>query len=330
MKKTISLLVSAGLTLAPLCSITASAEDSSYSFNISFVSEDTGEYVADVNAKLLQRAIEWQDDEHYTFVGDPRVISEWNTSNSNPYITQNITDDWHDYIYSVVADELPADYSFNGSNNVENGISGCLDGEVKVTIKLKEGELEENITPLNGTYSLRLSIMDIVRNEKVAGLDCELFNLQTGDVVASWNTSETEELFVENLAYSFDSPDSYGNTTYAIRIKNLPENYRFFYGKNRDKYGVCGFGIEEFANGNELSNVVYLEDTSEDAPKYEYVTTAADIAPTETTTTTAAANVDEALPQTGTSGMNKVIVGMAAAMAIAGAALIAKSKNEAE
>ena len=64
--------------------------------------------------------------------------------------------------------------------------------------------------------------MDIVRNEKIAGLDCELFNIQTGDVVAAWNTSETEEMYIENLQYSFDRPDSYnGNITYAIRITDF-------------------------------------------------------------------------------------------------------------
>ena len=142
--------------------------------------------------------------------------------------------------------------------------------------------------PLEGTYSLKLNVMDIVRNVKIAGLDCELFNLQSNEVVAKWNTSETEEMYIENLKYSFDKPDSYnGNITYAIRITNLPENYRFFYGKTRDQYGVSGFGLEEFANGTDLSCTVYLEDTSDDAPKYTYVTTVQGNIKTTTTTTTA-------------------------------------------
>ena len=289
MKKTrmLSLLIAASLSLTPLCSITASAEDSSYFFNISFIDEDSEEYVDDVNARLIQRAIEWTDEEHYSYVGDEKIVYEWNSSDEKPFITPTFTDNWQDYVYAVVIDELPEGYIYNSGKSVDYGISGYLDGEVKVAIKLNEGAVQENTTPLEGTYSLRLNVMDIVRNEKVAGLDCELFNLQTGEVVAAWNTSETEEMYVENLQYSFDKPDSYnGNITYAIRITNLPENYRFFYGKTRDKYGVSGFGLEEFANGTDISCTVYLEDTSEDAPKYTYVTSPQEKTTTVTTTTT--------------------------------------------
>ena len=111
--------------------------------------------------------------------------------------------------------------------------------------------------------------MDIVRNIPVEGLDCELFNIQTGDVAAKWNTSETAEMYIENLEYSFDKPDSYnGNITYAIRITNLPENYRFYYGKSRVMYGICGFGLEEFESGTELDCIAYLEDINQSSPKY--------------------------------------------------------------
>jgi len=291
MKKTriLSLLLSAAISLTPLCSIAASAEESSYSFNICFVTEESEKYVENVNAKLIQQAIAWTDDEHYVYVGDGVVVSEWNTNNANPFITESFTDNWHDYIYRVVVDELPDGYNFNSSKRVESGISGYLDGEVKVSIELDEEEIPENTTPLEGTYSLNLNVMDIVRNEKIAGLNCELFNIQTGDIVAAWNTSETEEMYIENLQYSFDRADSYnGNITYAIRITNLPENYRFFYGKTRDQYGVSGFSLEEFVNGTNLSCTVYLEDTSEDAPKYTYVSTPQANITTVTTTTTIA------------------------------------------
>jgi len=285
--KLLPLLLSASLSLVPLNGITASAEDTAYSFNIAFIDEESEEYVGNVDAKLIQRAIEWTDEEHYSFVGDGNIVCEWNSSDENSFITPAFTDNWQDYVYTVIVDDLPDGYLYNSGNNVDYGISGYLDGEVKVTIKLNEGEVPENKTPLEGTYSLKLNVMDIVRNEKVAGLECELFNMQSGEVVAAWNTSETEEMYVENLQYAFDKPDSYnGNITYAIRITNLPENYRFFYGKNRDKYGVSGFGLEEFANGTDISCTVYLEDTSEDAPKYTYVTAPQGNTTTVTTTTT--------------------------------------------
>ena len=260
----------------------------SYSFNIKFTDEDD-EPVENINAKLVQNQIEWTDDEHYVCVGDAKTVAEWNTSEVNPFISEVLTANFTEYNYTVVTDELPDGYVYYSSNKVEHGISGYLDGVVTIPIKLKKGEITENTTPLSGTYSLKINVMDIVRNIPVEGLDCELFNIQTGDVAAKWNTSETAEMYIENLEYSFDKPDSYnGNITYAIRITNLPENYRFFYGKTRKQYGVSGFSLEEFKNGTDISCTVYLEDTSEDAPKYTYVTTPqAGTAVTETTTTTA-------------------------------------------
>ena len=151
--------------------------------------------------------------------------------------------------------------------------------------------------------------------------------MQSGEVVARWNTSEAEEMSVENLQYSFDNADSYnGNITYAIRITNLPENYRFFYGKNRDQYGVSGFGLEEFADGTDLSVTVYLEDTSDDAPKYTYVTDPQDT--TTTTTTTSTDTTGDTLPQTGYTGPYKMILSLAAVLTISGTALIIKSRKE--
>lgn len=78
MKKSriLSLLLSAAISLTPLCSISASAEESSYSFNICFIAEESEEYVENVNAKLIQQAIEWTDDEHFVYVGDEVIVSE--------------------------------------------------------------------------------------------------------------------------------------------------------------------------------------------------------------------------------------------------------------
>ena len=123
-------------------------------------------------------------------------------------------------------------------------------------------KLSETKPALSGTYSLKLRVLDFATDLTVSDLECELFCLQTNEVVAKWNTRDTEEIYVENLRYSFDKPDSYnGNITYAIRITNLPENYRFYYGKSREMYGICGFSPEEFENGTELDCIAYLENT---------------------------------------------------------------------
>ena len=86
--------------------------------------------------------------------------------------------------------------------------------------------------------------------------------------------------------------------------------------------------MEEFANGTDISCTIYLEDTSEDAPQYTYVTTPQES--TTTTTTTTTGDSSEELPQTGYSGIYNVVVGLAAVLTVSGIALIAKSKKENE
>ena len=149
---------------------------------------------------------------------------------------------------------------------------------------------------MSGTYSVRIRIRDIVRQTPVLGLNCEVFCLQTGDVVAKWNTSDVDEIYIENLKYEFNSYNSYtGNIRYAIRITNMPENYVFFYGKDKEVYGLTGFDLEEFEYGTDLDCTVKLEDTSDDAPKYTYVT---GTHPIVTTSTAPVANTTEPISNT--------------------------------
>lgn len=63
--------------------------------------------------------------------------------------------------------------------------------------------------PLSGTYTVRLRIRDIVRQAPVLGLNCEVFCLQTGDVVAKWNTSDADKIYIENLKDEFNSYEIY-------------------------------------------------------------------------------------------------------------------------
>ena len=252
-------------------STTTTIDQNHYRISISFLDDTSFDKIGNVNAKLIQQRIEWTDAEHSIDIGERKEVARWNSSESNPFIANFSKDISIEYRYIVMVDVLPDGYSYYGKNNVEYNISGYFDGTKDVEILLSTEEATQNDIPLSGTYSLKLSVMDFVRNEKVAGLDCELFNLQSGEAVAAWNTSETDEIYVENLRYFFDKPDSYnGNITYAIRITNLPENYRFYYGKSREFYGISGFSLEEFANGTELRCIAYLEDTSIDAPKYHY------------------------------------------------------------
>lgn len=150
---------------------------------------------------------------------------------------------------------------------------GYATDEFTVTVVEPFTDPDLSKIPLSGTYKVKIEVRDIINSELVPNLECELFCLQTDEVVAKWNTGDDDVIVVEDLKYSFDSVHSYnGNITYAIRITNLPEKYVFFYGKSREYYGVSGFGLEEFAKGTNLTCIVYLEDTSDDAPDYPYVT----------------------------------------------------------
>lgn len=250
--------------------VTGNTDPNFYGFYISFLDDNSLEAVNSINARLIQQKIEWIDDVTYADVGDGIVVAEWNSSDFTSYYANFIKEET-EYRYIVVVDTLPSDYIFSGQNFVEYNISGYFEGDKSIDILLSKEQEPVNSIPLEGTYSLKLKVLDIISNVSIQNLECELYCIQTKEVVASWNTSTTEELYIENLRYSFDSPDSYnGNITYAIRITNLPENYRFFYGKSREFYGISGFGLEEFANGTDLICVAYLEDTSEEAQKYNY------------------------------------------------------------
>lgn len=245
---------------------TTTVDQDSYAFCISFVDDVNLEKIGAVDAKLIQQKIEWIDEEHSRDVGDRLVVAEWNSSDFNPYTASFLKQTGVEYRYIVIVDELPDRYSFYGKNSVEFNIAGLMEGVKNIEILLTKEEIGTPTIPLNGTYSLKLKVLDFATNKTVPDLDCELYCIQTKEVVARWNTTANEELSIKNLSYSFDKPDSYnGNITYAIRITNLPENYRFYYGKSREMYGICGFGLEEFANGTDLSCIAYLENTSADA-----------------------------------------------------------------
>jgi len=227
---------------------TTTVDPNSYAFRISFVDDVNLENIGDVDAKLIQQQIKWIDEEHSRDVSESSVVAEWNSSDSNPYTASFLKQTGVEYRYIVIVDELPDGYSFYGKSSVEFNIAGLMEDVKNIEILLTKEEIVTPTIPLNGTYSLKLKVLDIATNKTVPALDCELYCIQTKDVVARWNTTSTEELYIKNLRYEFDKPDSYnGNITYAIRIANLPENYRFYYGKSREMYGICGFGLEEFA-----------------------------------------------------------------------------------
>ena len=128
-------------------------------------------------------------------------------------------------VYTTVTDEYGNGLDENG-NIVPATTTVSTQTETTTTTTKASTELSQ--IPLSGTYTVRIRIRDIVRQTPVLGLNCEVFCLQTGDVVAKWNTSDVDEIYIENLKYEFNSYNSYtGNIRYAIRITNMPEGYVF-------------------------------------------------------------------------------------------------------
>ena len=167
-------------------------------------------------------------------------------------------------VYTTVTDEYGNGLDENG-NIVPATTTVSTQTETTTTTTKASTELSQ--IPLSGTYSVRIRIRDIVRQTPVLGLNCEVFCLQTGDVVAKWNTSDVDEIYIENLKYEFDSHDSYtGNIRYAIRITNLPENYVFLHAPYQEECYLSGSGLGEFKYGTDLDCTVELEDIGEDAP----------------------------------------------------------------
>ena len=163
------------------------------------------------------------------------------TTDTPPQITSNVSET---SMTTTVTDEY-GNYIDEEGNITPATTSVSTQTETTTTTTKASTELSQ--IPLSGTYTVRIRIRDIVRQTPVLGLNCEVFCLQTGDVVAKWNTSDVDKIYIENLKYEFNSYNRYGgNIQYAIRITNMPENYVFFHGKDKEVYGLTGFDLEEF------------------------------------------------------------------------------------
>ena len=117
--------------------------------------------------------------------------------------------------------------------------------------------------PLSGTYNLTLSVLDDMTWEKIPDLECELFVIETGKTVATWNSSDDPEHYIKKLKYEFAQRDAFGSITYGLRIRNLPENYSYAYNGGRNYAPVSGDALNDFVeNGTELTTAVFLKDSN--------------------------------------------------------------------
>ena len=120
---------------------------------------------------------------------------------------------------------------------------------------------------LQGTANIKVCF-NSVRGVDTYGLDCEVFNVETGEVILQWNTADTDTVLIEDLPYSFKSCDmnERGDIVYALRINNLPENVVFADTNSREPLEIFGksvLGISGGANlyaGITLRNPDYVPD----------------------------------------------------------------------
>ena len=203
MKKTIKFL--SALTSVTLFSsaviMPASAEETTYDtrdneacYSISFIDEVTNKRVENVQAKLCKIETNYLTGQ-ITPSGELSVIDEWNSSDESTYTTE-----WYpaedDYAYIVIVDELPDGYIYAQQSGLLTRLdSSYQTGKVDFDIWLKRGEPDiPRDYPLNGTFSLDIAIKDMYSGNIVKGVECELINEQTGDVISAWNTSEQEKM----------------------------------------------------------------------------------------------------------------------------------------
>ena len=128
--------------------------------------------------------------------------------------------------------------------------------------------------PLKGTFNIKIEVREIVGGTLPA-LDCELFRMDTEEVVAAWNTGENYTMLVEDLPYSFKRMDvnCEGDIIYALRIKNMPEGMVFYETKGSKALPICGKSLLEFAYGFNTYSNAFLCDKDYTEPVQSGMTT---------------------------------------------------------
>ena len=270
-----------------------------YTVSFRFVDEETGENIENIHAKLYRynNKLEPNEDEpgSYFITRDrdvePVLIAEWNSTETPVFTSETITSYLAQYGYLVITDKLPEGYNFYGKDHAESGCSGAIgNGDHSMDIRISKGEpTPETVDiPLKGTFSLDVRVLEQNRNIPVEGMECEVYEKNSGEVVAEWNTSDTEIMHIEDLKYEFTGNNlkrDTGKYQYHFRVTNLPENY-VYSGHRTDYDYLCGYLLTEFTEGTELSATAYLIDQSPDAPEIKYTTSAVSQVSTTTVTTT--------------------------------------------
>ncbi len=199
-------------------------------YSISFVDSITGKLVDNVEAKLCKIETKFLTGQRSPS-SELEIVDGWNSSDESVYTTK-----WYpaidDYAYIVIVDELPDGYIYAHQSGLLIRLdSSYQTGEVDFKISLNRGEPDiPRDYPLNGTFSMDIDVKDADNNNIIKNVECELVDEQTGEVLASWNTSEHEKMHFESLEYKFNTRinQETGSKTYAVKIKNMPDDYKIY------------------------------------------------------------------------------------------------------
>ncbi|OPZ20193.1 MAG: hypothetical protein BWZ04_01993 [Firmicutes bacterium ADurb.BinA205] len=235
----------------------------SYDITCRVVEEYTYQNVPGINMRLYEVKQKKAYDGHPIIDGEPVLLAEWNTSSTPEFTYSYLTGTINEYAYYVASDKLPYGYNFYQGDKIRIGLGNSFYNDIVRDIILWNGEPRKKSTdiPLKGTYSLDISIKDYNNRMPLKDLDCEVYDADSGNVIARWNTSDTEIMHLEGLSYEYENDDlltDTGKKVYKIRIKNLPENLHISNGNDRNETIISCESITDFENGTELLHPIYI------------------------------------------------------------------------
>ena len=229
--------------------ITDEVKEGAFTAVINIYDEETGEIIPDINVQFIEYESEWK-----TNLEQPaevvRVLAEWNTSDTNPMVIENI-DFVKGHFYAVKIDEFPEGYCYSWKDHVVTGIhgNGTLKGVKNYNLAVSHHKPLPTLEyPLDINRDFTFSIVDMSTNEIVEGLDVELAQLDLdpeivnkynySKTIDTWNTSD-DPVHTVKIPMHFDS-DNASPYLWGIKINNMPEGYRYRLLPDYDGYYIDG------------------------------------------------------------------------------------------
>ncbi len=156
------------------------------------------------------------------------VITEWNSTDGDSYyLIENIEFEYGSY-YRVEGD-LPEGYILEGIPYTYSRVFGGTSVPQNVELVLYSEKIPDYLAdvqfPLEGTFNMKITLIDDATNEYFTGLDVTIYqvlNNQTEIKAVASGTAENGQVILEVPYYMENSADS---CLYNYIISGLPEGY---------------------------------------------------------------------------------------------------------